>query len=78
MFTCLKAFNNIRRKAMAKTETRELKIPPEDKKKLDQIIAANKGKEGSLLTILEESQKINRHKFLLWRFIIYLILIIKN
>lgn len=49
---------------MAKTETKELKIPPEDKKKLDQIIATNKGKEGSLLTILESAQKMNKHKFL--------------
>ena len=49
---------------MAKTETKELKIPPEDKKKLDQIIAASKGKEASLLTILESAQKMNKHKFL--------------
>ncbi len=43
---------------------KELKISSEEKRKIDEIIEKNRGREGFLLTILEEIQEINKHKYL--------------
>ena len=42
----------------------EAKLAPPEQKQIDAIVKSYEGKQGRLLGILEESQKINKHNFL--------------